>query len=103
MTGISPSNTADGDTITMKDTLATNGLKTEAQLKVLNEGGELTTDGSSIQVSGADAATLILACGTDYKMEFPKFRGEDPHNVVTQRIADAVETVKNQGRFVEKE
>ena len=103
MTGISPSNTADGDTITMKDTLATNGLKTEAQLKVLNEGGELTTDGSSIQVSGADAATLILACGTDYKMEFPKFRGEDPHNVVTQRIADAVETVKNQGYDVLKQ
>lgn len=86
MTGIANENTAEGNTITMKDTLATNGLKTEAQLKVLNEGGILATEGASINVTGADAATLILACGTDYKMELPIFRGEDPHNAVSQRV-----------------
>ena len=40
----------------------------------------------AITVSDADAVTLIFACGTDYKMELPSFRGEDPHDAVTARI-----------------
>lgn len=87
--GTAYSNTVHGDTIIMKDTLESNGLKTEAQLKVLPEGGKLTAQEDSIIVTGADAMTLILACGTDYKMEIPTFRGEDPHEVVTKRVKDA--------------
>lgn len=69
-----------------------NGLKTEAQLKVVNEGGEIEANSNgSISVTGADAVTLILACGTDYKMELPTFRGEDPHAAVTQRVLDAAQ------------
>ncbi len=89
--GLNVSNIADGDTITLKSSLHSNGLKTEAQLKVLNEGGKMTNDGSSISITDADAATLILACGTDYKMELPTFRGVDPHEVVTNRINAAAE------------
>lgn len=84
-------NTAEGDTITMKSSLRSNGLKVEAQLKVVPEGGDISVDGSSINVANADAATLILACGTDYKMELPTFRGEDPHAAVTGRISAAAE------------
>ena len=87
----SASNTAEGDTITLRGTLASNGLIAEAQLKVIPEGGEMTVDGSSINVTDADAATLILACGTDYKMELPTFRGEDPHAAVTGRVNAAAE------------
>lgn len=78
-------NTADGDLITMTSTLS-NGLNAEAQLKVLKEGGELTSNENSISVAGADAAMLILACGTDYKMELLDFRGEGPHEAVTNCI-----------------
>lgn len=87
----SASNTAEGDTITLRGSLSSNGLIAEAQLKVIPEGGEMTVDGSSINVTGADAATLILACGTDYKMEIPTFRGEDPHAAVTERVNAAAE------------
>ena len=73
--------TVDGDTITMRDALGGNGLNIEAQLKVINEGGNLSSNANgsnpSITVSDADAVTLIFACGTDYKMELPNFRGED--------------------------
>lgn len=89
--GNNQSNTASADTITMTSALKSNGLKTEAQLKIIPEGGKLTTDSSSIHVKDADAVTLILACGTDYKMELPAFRGEDPHNAVTLRIKNASE------------
>mgnify|MGYP000762655964 FL=1 len=82
--------TVDGDTITMRDALGGNGLNIEAQLKVINEGGSLSSNANgsnpSITVSDADAVTLIFACGTDYKMELPSFRGEDPHDAVTARI-----------------
>lgn len=85
------SNTAEGDTITLRGSLSSNGLIAEAQLKVIPDGGSLTVDGSSISVTDADAATLILACGTDYKMELPTFRGEDPHAAVTERVNAATE------------
>ncbi len=83
----------EGNTITMRSKLSNNGLQTEAQLTVLNEGGEMTIDAqnSTINVNKADAATLILACGTDYKMELPTFRGDDPHEAVTARIKAATE------------
>lgn len=91
--GSAYTNTVDGDTITMRDALGGNGLKVEAQLKVVNEGGSISTDTSgatpAISVSDADAVTLIFACGTDYKMELPNFRGEDPHDAVTARIKAA--------------
>ncbi|MCI8525154.1 MAG: hypothetical protein HFF17_04380, partial [Oscillospiraceae bacterium] len=85
------STTAAGDTITMLGNVS-NGLKTEAQLKVIPVGGTMTAkaDGT-ISIADADAVTLVLACGTDYKMELPSFRGEDPHAAVTQRIADAAQ------------
>lgn len=83
---------AEGDTITMLGELNSNGLKTEAQLKVINEGGEIqANENGSISITGANAVTLILACGTDYKMELPTFRGEDPHEAVTQRVLAAAE------------
>lgn len=67
--GTAYTNTVDGDTITMRDALPTNGLNVEAQLKVINEGGSLSTGTNggnpAITVSGADAVTLIFACGTD--------------------------------------
>ena len=64
-------------------------MKTEAQLKVIPEGGEMTAEADSIRVSHADSVTLIFACGTDYKMELPAFRGEDPHEAISQRIRQA--------------
>lgn len=75
-----------GALLIMKNTLKSNGLKTEAQVKVIPEGGTMETDGSSIRVNGADTVTVILACGTDYKMELPSFRGEDPHEAICNRI-----------------
>lgn len=82
--------TAENDTITARGYLSSNGQKNEAQLKVINEGGEIAANNNgSIAITGADAVTLILACGTDYKMELPTFRGEDPHEAVSKRVVDA--------------
>ena len=87
--GTSLLNHTEADTIILKNTLKSNGMKTEAQLKVIPEGGEMTAETDSIRVSHADSVTLIFACGTDYKMELPAFRGEDPHEAISQRIQRA--------------
>ncbi len=85
-------NTAEGSTITLRADLSDNGLKTMAKLQVLNEGGELLANSNgSISVTNADAVTIIMACGTDYAMTYPKFRGEDPTEAVTARVAAAAE------------
>jgi len=43
------------------------GMKFEAHLRVLPEGGKVTTTADGLNVEGADAATLVLAAATSYK------------------------------------
>ena len=97
MSGTPDLSARENGSITLRNILPGNGLKTEAVLKVLPEGGELYTDGTSVSVSGADAATVILSCGTDYKMELPSFRGEDPHEAVTERVEKAAGRIAADG------
>ena len=86
-------NTASGDTITYRGQL-TNQMQYEAQLKVLNEGGARSASGGTITVTGADAVTLIFACGTDYENQMtrmPHYRtGQGrPSAKLTQNVNDA--------------
>lgn len=71
-------------------TLKDNGLKYEAEVQVLAQGGT-RTDGidGSVTVTGADSAVLILAAGTDYRQHYPDYRGADPHMDVAARVESA--------------
>lgn len=67
-----------------------NGMKYEAQLLVLPEGGSLQTNGTTLEFTNCNALTLILAAGTDYVMDYArKYRGEDPHGRVTKLVETA--------------
>jgi alpha-L-fucosidase 2 len=59
------------------------GVKFEAQLQILAEGGELTVADNSLQLRNADAATIVIVAATDYK-------GDDPHTTCSQQMTDAV-------------
>lgn len=81
---------AEGDTITLKGRIADNDLKYEAQLRVLPQGGSLTPkEDGTIEVRDADSVVILLTAGTDYKNDYPTYRGEDPHEAVTDRIENA--------------
>ena len=68
----------------------TNGLKYEAQLVVVPEGGSLRTNGSVLEFTDCSALTLLVAAGTDYAMDYPKkYRGADPHPQVTRQVNQA--------------
>ena len=84
---------ADGK-VTVHGKLHDNGLPYAAQLKLLADGGSVSSIDGRIRVNGADSATLILAAATAYEATFPDYRGPDPRAVVRQRIADASEKGK---------
>jgi len=64
-----------------------NGLKYEAQVIALNEGGTLANDGTTVLFTNCDSLTLLVAAGTDYAMNYAaQYRGPDPHRVVDDRI-----------------
>ncbi|WP_244870895.1 glycoside hydrolase N-terminal domain-containing protein [Catellatospora sp. IY07-71] len=79
--------------VTVCGALADNGLRYEARLCVLAEGGELTCDGDRITVTGADSVVFVLAAGTDYADVYPHYRGADPH----ARVSAAVEAAAARG------
>jgi len=58
------------------------GMKFEARLLALNEGGKVSATDNVLTVSGADAVTLLLVTATDY-------RGKDPEVICAAQLAAA--------------
>jgi alpha-L-fucosidase 2 len=90
--------TAEGNLLTLKGTASPFNCNYEGQIKVLNEGGSVTVDGETIKVSKADAVTLLLTTGTNYRLHESTFSKppaekldpkEFPHDAVSARIQAA--------------
>ncbi len=65
-------------------------LDYEAQVRVLHEGGSITTEGDRIVFKGCDSVTFLLAADTNYLNERDKgWRGEHPHARVTSQLDTA--------------
>jgi len=80
---------AQGDELTAAGALS-NGLKYEARVKLLCEGGEVEATNGVLEFRGADALTVLLTAGTDYLNRSDRgWRGDDPHAKVTQTLASA--------------
>ncbi|MDQ2798856.1 MAG: glycoside hydrolase N-terminal domain-containing protein [Armatimonadota bacterium] len=78
----------DGD-LTISGALP-NGLKYEAQVRVIADGGSVQADGNCLSFTKCDSLTLLMAAGTNYAMNFAAhYRGEDPHGRVSRQIASA--------------
>ncbi len=81
-----------GDTLVMRgvngDAPGIKGmLKFQARVRVLADGGKVTSDANTVSVSGANSATLVIAAATSYK-SFKDVSG-DPETVVKKQISDA--------------
>jgi alpha-L-fucosidase 2 len=89
---------ADGNKITSVGTL-TNGMDYEAQVLVLNNGGSLEVKSNSIVVTKADSVTILLAAGTSFLNDpFKNWRGEHPHQRVSQQLDAAAKKSYSQLR-----
>lgn len=79
-----------GNKIIASGVLPENGMQYESQLMVLNTGGKITVENSSIIVSNANEVKVLLVAGTDFSKDFSKnFKGEHPHNKLEKTIAVA--------------
>lgn len=92
--------TAEGDLLTLQGTASYYNCNYEGQIKVLNEGGSLKAgaEKGTIEVDNADAVTLLIATGTNYRLGPQIFLNENkakldadlyPHEEVSARIAAA--------------
>lgn len=87
---------AAGDTVTLSGKMDFYNILFEAQIKILHTGGRLTADGGSLTLKNADGAVILIALGTNYKMESRVFTEPDnkqklapyphPHGAVADTI-----------------
>jgi len=67
-----------------------NGLKYEAKILALHDGGSVGAADGKLEFRGCNAVTILLACGTDYVMDFGRhYRGEDPYGGIERRLGAA--------------
>jgi alpha-L-fucosidase 2 len=67
-------------------------LNYEIQMRVVNHGGTLDTDGHTISFKNADYLVLLLDAGTDFVQDRSKgWRGAPPRRAITQRLDQAVQ------------
>lgn len=79
--------TIEGNTLTIKGMLEL--LCYEARATLLTEGGTIAPDGESLTVRDADAATVILACGTNFDLSsstYTKGNAGKLHQDITSRL-----------------
>jgi alpha-L-fucosidase 2 len=58
----------------------------QARVIVRAEGGKVGGDGERISVTHADAVTVLFVGATNYKLEYPSYRGEEPAEKNTKTI-----------------
>ncbi|MEY4242641.1 MAG: hypothetical protein RLZZ245_226, partial [Verrucomicrobiota bacterium] len=91
------------NTVTLKGTVPLFNCNYEGQIKVLNEGGSVSADpgNTAIKVDKADAVTLLIATGTNYRLNPETFQNppekkldakQFPHDEVSSRI-DAAQSL----------
>jgi len=89
----------DSNLITLSGTMAFFPCNYEGQIKVLNEGGNLSNDNESISVANADSVTIIVATGSNYRLGPHIFLNATakkldpklyPHDEVSSTIGQAV-------------
>lgn len=55
-----------------------NGMQYAVRLKAKVTGGNVVANGNQLVVNRADEVTLILTAATDYKLDYPRYKGEEP-------------------------
>lgn len=67
--------------------LHSNGLQFETQIQFLPQGGTLTAlDNNKVRISKADSLVILINAGTDYAQQYPKYRGQHPHQKLQQAM-----------------
>jgi len=59
-------------------------------IHINNEGGKVNSSENELIVENANFAEILLTITTDYKMQYPEYKGEDPRKTSDRVMAEAV-------------
>jgi len=80
-----------GDTIVSAGALS-NGLRYEARIRIVPQGGSLTAAGDHYHLDQVDSFLMIVGDGTDFADDRrTKWRGPDPHGAVNAAVSAAAQ------------
>ena len=83
----------DGDQLIMSGSLIDGkggkNLQYMTRLKAINKGGEVAYSGSQLVVRNADEVVLLLSASTDYKLDYPEYKGRDYVSITAKNIEAA--------------
>ncbi len=67
----------------------TTGIKYVARLHTMADRGTTSAADGKLHINGANAVTLLLVAGTDYKLQPPDYRGDNPEQVTAAQLTEA--------------
>ncbi len=79
-----------GNTYRLDGLIDGNNRPFQVLVRVNNSGGTVSSNQDRLVVENADSAEIFLTIATDYKMEYPSYRGESPDIKTTAAIENAV-------------
>ncbi len=65
------------------------GLHYMARLKAVTQNGSISYDDSTMTVKNADEVVLFLSVSTDYKLEYPEYKGRDYKKITNSVLENA--------------
>jgi alpha-L-fucosidase 2 len=65
------------------------GMKFAARLRAVADGGIVTSSTNGLRIESANAVTLFLTAGTDYRLQLPDWRHGDPEATTAKQLAAA--------------
>ncbi|MCL3779485.1 glycoside hydrolase family 95 protein [Prolixibacteraceae bacterium JC049] len=88
--------TVNGNEILLSGKINGNNRQYHIKIKVLHEGGTLTSSNGQITVSGADNATLLYTVATEYRPTPPLYNGADSDGITRKAMDKAFAKGYNQ-------
>lgn len=79
----------ENDELIINGLISVNGLRYSIRIKVLKQGGEIDINNQQIKINGADQATVLYTVDTEYKQEYPLYKGEKPEENTRKVIKEA--------------
>lgn len=66
-----------------------NGLQYMARLMAVNKNGTTSYSDSTIKIENADEVTILLSASTDYKLNYPDYKGRDFKKLTSENLRKA--------------
>jgi len=65
------------------------GMQYAVRLKAVSRGGEVINQNNILEVKGSDDVVLLLTASTDYRQDYPGFKGDDPLETTLDQLNNA--------------